>query len=112
MNNTYPYLLNVNADTTVEADKVVGERVSYDEDYGFPYSIGASYITELFVLQYYHEDSSVPSTLGVFSDAESAKVHLFTLLTEGMTEEEFGDFSLDDGTVDYDVIAVPFNPGT
>lgn len=36
----FHYIVTVACETAEEAEQVMGERLSYDEDYGFDYSVG------------------------------------------------------------------------
>lgn len=40
--DTFTYTVHVDARSAEEADQVIAERLFHDEDYGFPYTIGAS----------------------------------------------------------------------
>ena len=39
MTNEYTYTVVIKTETKEQADQVLHERIGYDEDHGFPYSI-------------------------------------------------------------------------
>lgn len=39
MAKEFKFVVTIDCETQEEADQVIAERISYDEDYGFPYTI-------------------------------------------------------------------------
>lgn len=42
---TFEYVVHVEAATRDQADQVMAERLTHDEDYGFPYTVSYDYET-------------------------------------------------------------------
>lgn len=82
------FVVTVSGCTKEQAEQVMNERISYDEDYGFEYSIGhESELDQQFVLNINHEFGTDAS---IHPDEESAKRQLASYVRDYWEDDAAG----------------------